>query len=144
MIDMGSMKLVNIDSITIGDRGRKEYGDLTDLAQSINTVGLIHPIAVYSETGESPYKLLAGGRRLEACKMLKLTEISCRIYDHKLDEFEIKAIELYENIKRKNLFYVEQTAMTDELDMLFKKLHEKSPILRRKSPNILCVIRLKF
>ena len=49
-------------------------GDIESLAASIAAVGLIHPIAV-DEDG----LLLAGARRLAACKQLGLKEVEVKI-----------------------------------------------------------------
>jgi len=54
-----------INQIRVGHRVRKDLGDLKGLAQSIEAVGLLHPIVV--ATGG---KLIAGERRLKACRML--------------------------------------------------------------------------
>jgi hypothetical protein len=54
-----------IASIRIGRRDRRVPGDVDDLAASIEDIGLINAITV-DENG----LLLAGGRRLAACKQL--------------------------------------------------------------------------
>lgn len=54
---------VPIASITIGDRYRRDPGDLTELAGSIRDVGLISPITITAEN-----LLIAGERRLLACR----------------------------------------------------------------------------
>jgi ParB family chromosome partitioning protein len=54
-----------IDAIQIGDRYRTNLGDLKALADSIDTLGLIHPVVVTPDD-----ELVAGGRRIEAAKLL--------------------------------------------------------------------------
>ena len=54
-----------IDSIIIGERLRRDLGDVAALAASIRDLGLLHPIVI-SQSG----RLLAGQRRLEACRSL--------------------------------------------------------------------------
>jgi hypothetical protein len=62
---------VAISSITIGDRHRRDMGDLRALANSIAEVGLLQPIGM-SPSGE----LVFGARRLRACRdILGWTEI---------------------------------------------------------------------
>jgi hypothetical protein len=59
-----------IASIKIGKRHRRDLGDVAALAASIEDIGLINPITV-DENG----LLLAGGRRLAACKQLGWKQI---------------------------------------------------------------------
>lgn len=54
-----------IDSIRIGERHRSDLGDIPGLARSINEVGLLHPVVVRPDG-----TLIAGERRLAACRML--------------------------------------------------------------------------
>ena len=49
-------------------------GDLVALAQSIEDVGLLHPIVITPD-----YRLIAGRRRLEAYKTLGWTEIPVHV-----------------------------------------------------------------
>ena len=59
-----------IADIRIGKRHRRDLGDVAELATSIEDIGLLHPITVH-ENG----LLLAGARRLAACKQLGWTTI---------------------------------------------------------------------
>jgi len=61
---------MNIDQIQVGFRYRKDLGNLRTLAESIEEVGLLHPVVVTPEG-----RLVAGQRRLEACRMLGWTEV---------------------------------------------------------------------
>jgi ParB family chromosome partitioning protein len=65
---------MRIDAIIIGERHRRDLGDLDGLAISISEIGLLHPITV-DESG----LLLAGARRLAACKRLGRETIEVRI-----------------------------------------------------------------
>ena len=67
---------MHIDQIQIGYRYRKDLGDLRTLADSIAEVGLLHPVVVTPEG-----RLIAGQRRLEACRMAGWTEIPVTIVD---------------------------------------------------------------
>jgi ParB-like chromosome segregation protein Spo0J len=67
---------VNIDQIQVGYRYRKDLGDLRALAESIAEVGLLHPVVVTPEG-----RLIAGQRRLEACRLLEWTEIPVTVVD---------------------------------------------------------------
>lgn len=88
--------LVDIDKIVVGDRIRKDFGDLTDLTESIKKNGLIHPIAINKN-----YELLAGERRLRVCKSLGWDRIEAHMLDTESEEQDL-AIEMDENNTRRN------------------------------------------
>lgn len=88
--------LVDIDKIIVGDRIRKDFGDIEELAEDIKQNGLINPPTVNKE-----YQLLAGERRLRACKSLGWTQIEVHMLDTK-DEAHDLAIEMSENNMRRN------------------------------------------
>jgi ParB family transcriptional regulator, chromosome partitioning protein len=67
-------RMMCIDDIIVGERHRKDLGDIDWLARSISEIGLLHPITV-DENG----LLLAGARRLAACKQLGLEIIEVKI-----------------------------------------------------------------
>jgi ParB-like chromosome segregation protein Spo0J len=52
-----------IDQMIVGDRTRRDLGDIAGLATGIAKIGLLNPITV-DENG----RLLAGAQRLAACK----------------------------------------------------------------------------
>jgi ParB family chromosome partitioning protein len=56
---------IRLDQIRVGKRHRKDMGDVAGLANSIQDIGLLHPVTVDEENN-----LLAGARRLAACKSL--------------------------------------------------------------------------
>jgi ParB family chromosome partitioning protein len=64
---------VAIDDIKVGPRHRRDPGDLHALAASIAAIGLLHPVSI-----DGDGNLLAGARRLEACKRLGWTSIPVR------------------------------------------------------------------
>lgn len=88
--------LIDIDKIVVGDRIRKDFGDLTDLTESIKKNGLIHPIAINKN-----YELLAGERRLRVCKSLGWDRIEAHMLDTESEEQDL-AIEMDENNTRRN------------------------------------------
>lgn len=93
-------------------RQRKTVGTVQDLADSIQRVGLINPITVTRDS-----VLIAGERRLEACKLISMEyKISVRYVDE-LDETELQLIELEENLKRSELNWQDQC-------LAVKKMHE--------------------
>lgn len=87
--------VVNIDKIIVKDRIRKDFGDISELAEDIKQNGLINPPVVNKE-----YELLAGERRLRACKSLGWTQIEIRMMDTRDAEHELN-VEISENDVRK-------------------------------------------
>lgn len=114
------MNVVPINQIQIGQRQRKSVGELDDLIESIKRVGLIHPIVV-----DESLNLLAGERRLTACKMLGWNEVPIRQFNE-LGEVERKEIELEENIRRKQLDWKDEVKAKLELDQLKRELYGHS------------------
>ena len=107
-------KKILIDVIQIGERFREDYGDVESLAQSIKSEGLINPITVDTESN-----LLAGGRRLEACKLLGWDSIDATIFKIE-NEYELRIVELIENIQRKEMTWAEQANLVKRINDLMK------------------------
>lgn len=99
-------------------RIRTEYGDIDDLAESIKAHGQIQPIVI-----NRSYELLAGGRRLAACIKANVS-VLCLFRDT-IDALEFRVIELEENLKRKELTFVENAFLTREIDRLKKAIFGK-------------------
>jgi N6-adenosine-specific RNA methylase IME4 len=99
--------MVRIDSITVGERHRKDMGDIDGLARSIAEIGLLHPVVVTSDG-----KLIAGQRRIEACRMLGLVDIPVTVVD--LDN--IMQGERDENTCRKDFAPTEAVAIWQAME----------------------------
>ena len=78
---------------------RSEMGPLDELAASISEKGLLEPIVVRFAPGG--FEVVAGNRRLEACKMLGMRSIPCHIVD--LDDREAFEVSLVENIQHETM-----------------------------------------
>ena len=78
--------------------------ELAGLAASIRENGLLQPIAVRKK--EDGYELVAGERRLRACKMAKMQTIPAILCDYADDK--TAAMGLLENLQRENLNPFEQ------------------------------------
>jgi DNA modification methylase/ParB-like chromosome segregation protein Spo0J len=91
-----------IQSVKVGERVRKDFGDIEDLASSLARVGLLNPIIV-----DANNNLLAGHRRLLAAMHLGWETIDARLLDE-LDEATRREVELEENIRRKDLTWPEE------------------------------------
>jgi len=115
--------MVSISEIHEGVRFREDYGDIEDLVNSIKQKGLIQPLAVSLD--DKGYKLLAGGRRFQALKQIGSKYIPVRIYPTNLSNLELRAIELEENIKRKDLTWQEEANLCKEIHELEIAIHGK-------------------
>lgn len=124
--------IVPIIQIEEGTRFREDYGNIAELITSIKAEGLIQPLAVYQKPAEGvdtqvdgyqPYLLLAGGRRFRACCESGVPEVPVRIYDEVLSDDQLRAIELAENIYRKDLTWLEQVKLKKEIHTLQTKIH---------------------
>lgn len=78
---------------------------LSDLAASISERGLIQPVVV-RPLGSGRYQLVAGERRWRAAQKAQLHEIPALI--RQLDEREVTALALIENIQREDLNPIEE------------------------------------
>lgn len=122
------LKEIDVNKVNTGARKRLDYGNINELQVSITQKGLIHPIAVmkYEETFEGfDYFLLAGGRRLRAVQGLKWKKISARIYPSGLGPYEIRVIELEENIRRKSMTDAEYLKSVKDIHDLWVEKYGK-------------------
>lgn len=107
---------IPISEIKIGNRRREELGDIQSLAKSIESIGLLHPIVVDDDD-----RLVAGGRRIEAHKLLGWREIEARSLGDLADD-ELREIELEENLQRKDLTSYERSRTIADLAKTAKKI----------------------
>ena len=134
------MHIVNIHELHVMEsRQRREFKPETivELANSISSVGLIHPLVVRSEEGKMV--LVAGERRLRAlqyvwnfgqsvrCGEATFPEgdIPC-VYQGELDPLTAYEMELEENIRREDLSWQERAQATSQLYELRKLQREKA------------------
>lgn len=104
---------LKVNDIVVKDRLRGvDSGKVERLKESIQKVGLIHPITV------SGGVLVAGLHRLTAHRELGIEEIDCHIIDD--DELLQKEIEIDENLHRNELTVLERGKME-----AIKKKHEE-------------------
>ncbi len=114
---------IAIEDIKVDEnmRIRKEVGDLQPLEDSIQKVGLLNPIVI-DETGE----LIAGYRRLFACKNLGMTEIDVTIVDVAEDKMGKLEVELAENFHRKDFTPEEILASEERRREILESMREKT------------------
>lgn len=112
--------VIPIEKIKIGDRIRKDFGDIKELAEDIKENGLINPPVINKE-----YVLLAGERRVRACKSLGWEQIEVRMMDTGDAEHELN-IEISENEVRKDFSKSERAEYMKRLLRIEQaKAHER-------------------
>lgn len=114
--------LIPIKKIIVRDRIRKDFGDIGELATDIQDNGLINPIVINKE-----YVLLAGERRLRACKRLGFEQVEVRMMDTRDAEHELN-IEISENDVRKGF------SKSERVDYMYRLMRiEKEKAKERMS-----------
>jgi len=110
----GTFERVLISQITVlrDVRQRRELPEIEELAESISRLGLINPITITREL-----VLVAGERRLTACKSLGWTHIPVQFAENSSDD-HVRAIELEENIKRVDLPWQDRARAIQEYHAL--------------------------
>lgn len=98
--------------IAAEDNVRDEIGDITELAASIRSVGLLTPLLVtpYAiDHGDDTihYRIIAGHRRFAACLNNAMAEISCMVRAATGDDERVATM-LVENLQRQDLNPIEE------------------------------------
>lgn len=106
------MEQRKISEITKNGRHRKDLGDLSQLAKSIEEIGLLHPIVIRADN-----VLIAGERRLEACKLIGWQKVPVRVVDLQ----SIVRGEYDENVMRKDFTNSEAFAIYAEIKPLMQE-----------------------
>ena len=111
------------------DNPRSDLGDVTELADSIRSQGILQNLTVipakrpltdrekaaFTEDGEEPpksipdgmkYWVVIGNRRLEAAKLAGVQEVPCRVTD--MDDKEAMSTMIAENMQRQDLTVYDQ------------------------------------
>ncbi|ADQ05751.1 parB-like partition protein [Caldicellulosiruptor owensensis OL] len=134
---------INIDLIELSEnQPRKIFNEeeIEELAGSIKSVGLIQPLVVQKKGDK--YVLIAGERRLRACKMAGIEKVKCIVKEYK-NPLEIALIE---NIQRKDLNPYEKALafkrLMDEFGYTQEELARRLAISRSKVANTLRILNL--
>lgn len=115
--------LVPIEDIKVKKRVRKDMGDISALADSMNRFGQISPILITKKN-----ELVAGGRRLEAARSLGWRTINAIEIDIS-DELTKLEYEVEENALRRDFSKEESEAAAAKIHRL------KNPSLIRRILN---------
>lgn len=111
----GQVLSVSIDAIDVNPNQPRKYFDrseLENLANSIKENGLLQPLTVRIKADDR-YELIAGERRLRACKIAGLNEVRVIIDDKNEEESSVLAI--IENIQRCDLNCIEEAIALQKL-----------------------------
>ncbi|MDQ1355617.1 MAG: ParB/RepB/Spo0J family partition protein [Acidobacteriota bacterium] len=100
---------------------RKDFGDLTELSESIKEKGILEPVLVRPKDGQ--FEIVAGERRYRAAKLAGLTEIPCIEYD--VPDNEALELSIIENIQRKDLDIYEQSYSLKSLSEVYGYTHQE-------------------
>ena len=103
---------VPMGKISVGERHRKDAGDIEALAANIRQMGLLQPIGL-----DRYYHLIFGERRLIACQILNWEKMPCII----LDLESVLAGEYAENEFRKQFTPSERKAIAEAVEKDYGK-----------------------
>lgn len=122
-----------ISQIKIGERHRKDMGDIAALAQSIQDVGLLQPVVVRPDN-----RLVAGARRIAAYKHLGHKEIPSVVVANLDETVRLLRAERDENTCRKDFLPSEAVRLCETIEdderREAKKRQERRPICSGKLP----------
>ncbi len=115
------------------------YEPLLELSQSISENGLLQPLTVRMQNGRPV--LVAGERRLRACKIAGLREVPCLVVDYTGAQAAVMA--LVENLQRADLNCFEEAEGIQRLIRLYGLTQEEvATRLGRAQPTIANKLRL--
>ncbi len=102
------------DIVPSPDQPRRVFDEyeLSALAQSISSSGIIQPLTVRRESG-GRYVLISGERRLRAAKIAGMRRVPCIL--HRTDDATAAFYSITENLQRTNLNFFEEAAAIDRL-----------------------------
>jgi len=106
----------SIDSIQVGDRHRRETGDLKPLMNSLERVGLLQPVTITP----GGY-LICGFRRLEAARKLGWNNLRVWVRSGLTDDLTRLLAERDDNITHKPLSAYEAAQLYDEMLALMQE-----------------------
>ncbi|MBR4078715.1 MAG: ParB/RepB/Spo0J family partition protein [Christensenellaceae bacterium] len=104
-----SLETIPIDKIRPNPYQPRRYFSeeaISELAGSIRSVGLLQPISV-RKSHNGTYELIAGERRLRACRSLGYSEIRALVQTDMVDQ-QSAMLAMIENLQRENLHFFEE------------------------------------
>ena len=114
------MMKIPIDQISVSDsRRRIDTGKVSEIAESIRRIGLLHPITVTRN-----HRLVAGAHRLEACRRAGMSEIDCCFIDG--DTLHVELAEIDENLIRNELDPISIGELAIRRDEILESLGQRA------------------
>ena len=107
LFDSGKVIFLPVEAISPNPEQPRRHFDpeqLEELAASIREMGLLQPLSVRRRDGN--WELVAGERRLRACKLAGLTQVPC--LSIAVDDRSSSLLALVENLQRKDLDFWEE------------------------------------
>ena len=117
---------MRISDIHIGHRYRQDLGDITGLAASIDEFGLLQDVVVRPDG-----MLVAGQRRIAACRMLGWQDIPAKVAENLEEELRLLKAQRDENTCRKDLTVSEKVARGQALEPM-----ERAAAKERRTANL--------
>ena len=99
--------------------------ELSQLAVSIQQNGILQPLTVRRLENGLTYELIAGERRLRACKLLNMSYVPCIIIETTNKDSAILAV--VENLQRSELNYMEEAYAIKNLIDYYELTQEAPP-----------------
>lgn len=127
-------KQIDINSVVVDGRHRKDLGNVQELANSIREIGLLHPIVVRCDM-----RLVVGERRLAAYRLLaeqdgsKWSKIAANVTDAMGDIATLVKAECQENTCRKAFTPEEAVAIGEAIEATLPKPEERKAEARRRA-----------
>jgi ParB family chromosome partitioning protein len=102
----GLLEDVDINNITRSSQPlRTTLNNIGELAESISKIGLLQPIVIRMNSSNK-LEVVAGNRRLKACKTLGLRKVACHLVE--LDDKQAFEASIVENVQRNTLNPIEE------------------------------------
>ncbi len=120
MDNIHEIEVKNIDVSPLNVRVENTLTDIDELAASIKKHGLLQPVVLLGSLGKTPYKLIAGQRRLLAHKKLGLKEIRA-VFVGNLTSEQSTLRSLVENLQRVDLNHADTARAITSLYKRYKK-----------------------
>lgn len=100
-----SYRNLSVSEILTGKNLRSDVGDVSELSESISSVGIIEPLIVNHDA--DGYHLVAGERRLRAAESIGLTSVPCKIFENMTDA-QFYEVMLAENFNREAMSPIDE------------------------------------